>query len=136
MVKGSYDFVGLAHRTTYTATGLPLSVNCSMGYYCDQRVQLGVDLSYPNLAYRPQEHPNDPHRLMGFGVRDMLMHVKDQYSNPTVVVESGLSDCGTMTDQGRVEYLRDYIDSTRLALGNGSRVMGFMVDSLVDGFDW
>lgn len=41
-----------------------------------------------------------------------LKHVKDTYNNPEIyVTDTGKSDCGTLYDEDRIQYMRAYIDS-------------------------
>lgn len=45
------------------------------------------------------------------GMRELLKYIKTKYGNPVVyVTENGVGDCGTLLDETRVNYLRDYID--------------------------
>lgn len=44
-------------------------------------------------------------------MRELLKYIKTKYGNPIVyVTENGVGDCGTLLDETRVNYLRDYID--------------------------
>ena len=45
------------------------------------------------------------------GMRELLKYIKSTYRNPVVyVTENGVGDCGTLLDDTRVNYLRNYID--------------------------
>ena len=44
-------------------------------------------------------------------MRALLKYIKTKYGNPIVyVTENGVGDCGSLLDETRVNYLRNYID--------------------------
>lgn len=44
-------------------------------------------------------------------MRELLKYIKSTYGDHVVyVTENGVGDCGTLLDETRVNYLRNYID--------------------------
>lgn len=44
-------------------------------------------------------------------MRELLKYISSTYGNPVVyVTENGVGDCGTILDETRVNYLKNYID--------------------------
>lgn len=44
-------------------------------------------------------------------MRELLKYISSMYGNPVVyVTENGVGDCGTILDETRVNFLKNYID--------------------------
>ncbi|CAG5136706.1 unnamed protein product [Candidula unifasciata] len=133
-VRGALDFLAIGHFKTKLASEKP---NSERGFLNDQDVLFEADRSYPKLEYRPELNPDSDKRLMGFGLRDLLAYLTTKYNKPAIyVTESGLSTCGTLKDQNRIDYIKQYSNYVLQEINNGSNVRGYFVSSLVDGFDW
>lgn len=52
-------------------------------------------------------------QVVPWGIRRVLNFIKNNYGNPPVIItENGVSDTnGTLEDNGRVAYYRDYINN-------------------------
>jgi beta-glucosidase/6-phospho-beta-glucosidase/beta-galactosidase len=51
-------------------------------------------------------------RLEGYGLRKHLNYFRTAYNNPEVMVlENGFKGCGTMKDEQRVRYLKEYANN-------------------------
>jgi beta-glucosidase/6-phospho-beta-glucosidase/beta-galactosidase len=71
------------------------------------------------------------------GLFDLLQHIKQKYSNPTVMItENGFSDGGEIEDEGRLEYLKSHLASVARAIEGGCNVVGYTVWSIIDNFEW
>ncbi|BFZ09306.1 hypothetical protein BsWGS_12345 [Bradybaena similaris] len=133
-VRGALDFLAIGHFKTKLASE---KIGSGKGFLNDQDALFEVDKSYPKLEYRPEINPDSDKRLMGFGLRALLEHVTTTYRNPAIyVTENGLSTCGTLKDQNRIDYIKQYSNNVLQAISAGSDVRGYFVSSLVDGFDW
>lgn len=65
-----------------------------------------IILSLLFTVFRPSEKKIYPE-----GMRELLKYIKSTYGNPVVyVTENGVGDCGTIVDETRVNYLKNYID--------------------------
>ena len=61
-----------------------------------------------SLAYRLDTGEKGM-RLEGYGLRKTLNYLRQTYGNPDVyVTENGLADCGTMKDEKRITYIKEY----------------------------
>ncbi|BFZ09251.1 hypothetical protein BsWGS_12290 [Bradybaena similaris] len=133
-VKGALDFLAIGHFKTMLVSK---KTSQETGFLKDQDILLEVDTSYPNLEYRPEINIGSDKRLMGFGLKELLLHVTTTYNKPAIyVTASGIGTCGTLQDQDRIDYIRDYSNNVLQAITAGSDVRGYFVWSLLDGFDW
>ncbi|KAI8772920.1 lactase-phlorizin hydrolase, partial [Biomphalaria glabrata] len=133
---GAADFIGISHFKTKLVTG-QVNTSPSPGFYNDQDLVLSVDPSWRKLEYRPELNHESDRRLTGFGLEELLKYVTSSYDRPVIyVTQNGLDTCGTLKDQHRIEYIRDYTNSVLQAIKCGSEVRGYFLWSLMDGFDW
>lgn len=72
------------------------------------------------------------------GFRYVLNQLKKQYGNiPMYITENGVSDFGTINDDDRIFYYREYLKQMLLAIHeDGVDVKGYMLWSLLDNFEW
>ncbi|ETK37311.1 GH1 family beta-glucosidase [Microbispora sp. ATCC PTA-5024] len=77
------------------------------------------------------------------GMYDILARLTRDYpSVPIVITENGLPTLdvpgpdGRVRDEGRISYLRDHLTAMHRAIGDGARVEGYHVWSLLDNFEW
>ncbi|KAK7499145.1 hypothetical protein BaRGS_00009692 [Batillaria attramentaria] len=135
---GSVDFLGVNHHTTKLVSSRGNDVSARFGFYRELAVELDVDYTYPSLVYREDMDPKGgEQRLMGFGMRKLLNYIRTTYNNPKVyITENGFADCGTMKDQKRIMYLREYSNNVLQAIQDGCEVKGYFVRSLLDSFEW
>ena len=77
------------------------------------------------------------------GMYDLLMHIKEQYDNPTVyITENGSANKddiikdGIIIDDDRLEYLKGYIGEIGNAIEQGADIRGYYVWTLMDNFEW
>ncbi|XP_025092494.1 LOW QUALITY PROTEIN: lactase-phlorizin hydrolase-like [Pomacea canaliculata] len=136
-IKGSLDFLGINHYSTKLVTDNGLSYD-SFGFNNDQSIEFTTDASAPSLAYRTDTgSENDYPRLLGFGLRKLLNYIRTTYNNPVVyITENGYKGCGTMKDEKRIEYIREYSNNVLKAIRDGCDVRGYFVWSLLDNFEW
>ena len=60
-------------------------------------------------------------------MRELLKYIKTKYGNLIVyVTENGVGDCGTLLDETRVNYLRNYID--QVLSGNIPKYLKIFLD--------
>ena len=81
-----------------------------------------------------------------WGMRKMLVWLKEQYNNPEIIItENGFSVHGeddlelpvALDDKDRVTYLRGYINEALKAVKLDSvKLKGYFVWSLMDNFEW
>lgn len=72
------------------------------------------------------------------GLRYVLRQLATNYGNPPMyITENGVSDHGTLNDDDRIFYYREYLRQMLLAIHvDGVNVKGYMLWSLLDNFEW
>lgn len=77
------------------------------------------------------------------GLRDLLLHFKDEYGNPKMfITENGCAAAdepdanGFVRDRERVMYLRAHFLAAHDAIQAGANLQGYYVWSLMDNFEW
>jgi beta-glucosidase len=93
---------------------------------------------------RPKEIPVTPNDwpIMPKSFGDTLLTVSKRYKLPVYVLENGFGGTnesvvsGTVNDNDRIAFLRDYIAAMNEAAGLGADIRGYFVWSLLDNFEW
>lgn len=93
---------------------------------------------------QPADIPSTPigSPIMADAFRDTLLSVNNRYALPVYVLENGLGsfdkpdETGSVIDNDRIAYLRDYIGALNAAASLGADVRGYFVWSLLDNFEW
>jgi beta-glucosidase len=73
---------------------------------------------------------------------DTLIEIDRRYRVPIYVLENGtasddkLDGNGTVSDPGRIAYVKSYIEAMHRAIAAGADVRGYFVWSLLDNFEW
>nr|CAB3455180.1 unnamed protein product [Digitaria exilis] len=140
MVKGSIDYVGINHYTSYymkdpgTWNLLPVS------YQDDWH----VDFVYERNGVPIGTHANSYWLyIVPWGINKAVNYVKETYGNPIMILaENGMDQPGDISitkgvhDTIRIRYYRDYITELKKAIDDGARVIGYFAWSLLDNFEW
>ncbi|XP_046330265.2 lactase-phlorizin hydrolase-like [Haliotis rufescens] len=128
--KGATDFLGINHYTTQMISSKPDN-DLTPGYFNDQDVTFTFDPQWPG------NDNTTMWRMVPWGIRRLLNYIKDNYNNIDVyITENGKGDCGTMEDQARIDYIRDYSNNVLKAIDDGVHVKGYFVWTLIDTFEW
>nr|AHZ59665.1 glycoside hydrolase family 1 [Phyllotreta striolata] len=77
-------------------------------------------------------------KVTPWGIKKLLVWLYNEYDKPQILVsENGYSDSdGRLDDPIRVNYLRDYLSNIREAMEEGVDVIGYVVWTLIDNFEW
>lgn len=77
------------------------------------------------------------------GLHDLLLRLKREYGPPKIyITENGAAyadgpdEAGRIEDSRRVEFLRGHLLAAHRAIGDGVRLAGYFVWSLLDNFEW
>ncbi|KAJ8315740.1 hypothetical protein KUTeg_007890 [Tegillarca granosa] len=128
---GSSDFFGINTYTTNLVSYKDNSKSTKPNHFEDQDNQFSTDPSWKgaNSGWL---------WVVPWGMRKILNFIKDRYHNPVIyVTENGVSDCGQIDDQSRIEYFRAYINEVLKAMKmDNCNVKGYMAWSLMDNFEW
>ncbi|XP_046748534.1 myrosinase 1-like isoform X6 [Diprion similis] len=128
-IKGTADFFGLNHYTSYILTADPDEE--SGIYNIDSGIIKSVNTSYPvgSLAWMSIAPE-------GFG--NLLRMIRDQYDNPPVqIFENGYCDLGELDDYDRITYYNSYMTELLSVINNDNcNVVRYTAWSLMDNFEW
>ncbi|KAJ6759875.1 GLYCOSYL HYDROLASE [Salix purpurea] len=111
MVKGSMDFVGINHYTTYYMYDPHQSKPKNLGYQQDWNAGFAYKKKGVKIGPRANSYwlYNVP-----WGMYKAVMYIKEHYGNPTIILsENGMDDPGNIT---RSQALQD---TTRIGLLQG-----------------
>ncbi|XP_046664959.1 myrosinase 1-like isoform X1 [Homalodisca vitripennis] len=129
LLKGSSDFLGLNHYTTYVVTAGGCGANPS--HNRDTNFIRAIDPAsttnrYPSwLAVEPE------------GIRQLLGWISKNYNNPKVIItENGCADPNKLEDNHKVDYHKMYLKAVLEAINDGCNVKGYTVWSFLDSFEW
>jgi beta-glucosidase len=113
-----------------------------------QRSENGGDRQKPPTVEYITELPHDAVTEMGWEVYphglDMILEELNRVYHPSalLVTENGAAfpdewnGDGRVADQRRVAYLRDHVREVERAIEHGAPVVGYLVWSLLDNFEW
>ncbi|XP_069695509.1 myrosinase 1-like [Periplaneta americana] len=129
-IKGTHDFFGLNHYSTYLGFPLPNS-DGEPSVIKDMGTMILPDPSWQGSAsvwlY-----------VVPWGLRKQLNRVKEEYNNPAVIItENGFSDHGELNDTDRINYVTSYLTEMLKAINeDGCNVFGYTLWTLMDNFEW
>ncbi|XP_033747862.1 lactase-phlorizin hydrolase-like [Pecten maximus] len=129
--KGASDFFGLNHYTSKLVSNNPRGATDPVSYITDIETRTEDDPSWRGSS-------SSWLKVNPSGMRSILNWIKHTYGNPKVyVTENGISDCGTLQDQARLDYYKGYINNMLRAITmDGCNVTGYVAWSLLDNFEW
>ncbi|XP_043724405.1 beta-glucosidase 40-like isoform X1 [Telopea speciosissima] len=145
LVKGSLDFVGINHYTTYYA--MSNFTNIIGIVLNDTLADSGAD-TLPFKDGKPIGQKASSIWLYSYpqGLRDLMNYIKQKYGNPPVIItENGMDDSNNifisvkdaLKDEKRIKYLSGYLSSLLASIKeDGCNVKGYFVWSLLDNWEW
>ncbi|KAI8552640.1 hypothetical protein RHMOL_Rhmol06G0282200 [Rhododendron molle] len=142
IIKGSIDFIGLNHYSTFYVKDC-ISSSCALGG--DRPIR-----GFSNTTgYRDGVPIGDRTGMANFfvvprGMEEIVNYVKDRYHNkPMYVLENGYSppnqevqEQEVLNDVKRIEFHKAYLASLAGSIRNGADVRGYFVWTLMDNYEW
>ncbi|XP_075972010.1 myrosinase 1-like [Anticarsia gemmatalis] len=132
-LRGSADFVGLNHYTTFLASASSMEEGWQLpSLDHDTGVKLEKDPSWPKSGV-PWLTVHPP------GLREIIKYFTKNYGRkkPIFITENGLADNGELEDYDRISYFNEYLYQVLLAIHeDGCNVQGYFAWSLMDDFEW
>ncbi|KAM7250585.1 hypothetical protein ACFE04_022468 [Oxalis oulophora] len=146
LLKGSLDFVGINHYTTFYAKHKVTSI-------ADLIVNITQlpDSDSVAIPFRGGKAIGDKaHSIWLYivpeGMRSLMNYIKQRYGNPIVIVtENGMDDGNSpftsrksaLKDEKRIKYFNDYLTNLLAAIKeDGCNVRGYFAWSLLDNWEW
>ncbi|XXG46658.1 hypothetical protein AAC387_Pa02g1446 [Persea americana] len=145
LVKGSLDFVGINHYTTYYAKSN--STNIINILLNDSLADSGAIA----MPFKDGKAIGDKANsiwlyIVPQGIRSLMNYIKQRYGNPPVIItENGMDDPNNplisvkdaLKDQKRIKYHNDYLTNLLASIReDGCDVRGYFVWSLLDNWEW
>ncbi|KAH0467835.1 hypothetical protein IEQ34_002868 [Dendrobium chrysotoxum] len=145
LVKGSLDFVGINHYTTYYA--MENSTNLVGVVFNDALADSGtINLPFKGLHPIGDKASSIWLYIVPRGLRSLMNYIKDKYGNPPVIItENGMDDSNNpfisiknaLKDEKRIRYHSEYLGNLSAAIkDDGCDVRGYFVWSLLDNWEW
>ncbi|GMI87428.1 beta glucosidase 40 [Hibiscus trionum] len=145
LLKGSLDFVGINHYTTFYAR--ENKTNLIGNLLHDTVADSGTFTSPFKNGKSIGEKANSIWiYVVPRGMRSVMNYVKEKYGNPPVIVtENGYDDPNSpfisiknaLKDEKRIRYHNDYLTNLLAAIKeDGCNVKGYFAWSLLDNWEW
>ena len=150
LLKGSYPFAARQFVDKFvrdgdlTTTKQPIDF-LGVNYYSPSYIKFDkTNPSYIGPALPPKGVPLDAfgREIDPSGLGEVFTRLREDYGNPTIyVTENGCSDPfstgeALLDDPFRIDYLRQHMEVTKLAMEKGSPIRGYFIWSLVDNWEW
>lgn len=131
-IKGTADFFGLNHYTTYLITMAEKEVGAMPSHENDVGI---VRVQNPKW---PSQSSSNWLKVVPFGFRKLLNWIKNTYDNvPVIVTENGYADFNGLQDPTRVSYYSHYLNALLYAIHEDKcNVQGYFAWSLMDNWEW
>ncbi|KDP41287.1 hypothetical protein JCGZ_15694 [Jatropha curcas] len=145
LVKGSLDFVGINHYTTYFAEHN--STNIINSLLNDSLSDSGANtLPFKGLKPIADRASSIWLYIVPEGMRSLMNYIKRKYGNiPIIITENGMDDPNdplkpikeALKDEKRIKYHNDYLTNLLASIKeDGCNVKGYFVWSLLDNWEW
>uniref|UniRef100_A0A0D9X2C9 Uncharacterized protein n=1 Tax=Leersia perrieri TaxID=77586 RepID=A0A0D9X2C9_9ORYZ len=140
MVKGSIDYVGINHYTSFYMKD-PGAWNLTpVSYQDDWHVGFVYERNGVPIGARANSYWL---YIVPWGISKAVTYVQETYGNPRMILsENGMDQPGNVSitqgvhDTVRIRYYRDYITELKKAIDGGAKVIGYFAWSLLDNFEW
>lgn len=149
LVKGSFDFVGINHYTTFYARSSDSLFGDLIGKVLNDSL---ADSGAITLPFGEHLKPIGDRAssiwlyIVPQGMRSLMNYIRQKYGNPPVIItENGMDDPNhaltpikdALKDEKRIKYHKDYLTSLLASIKeDGCNVKGYFVWSLLDNWEW
>ncbi|XVE85758.1 hypothetical protein DITRI_Ditri17bG0116800 [Diplodiscus trichospermus] len=145
LLKGSFDFIGINHYTTYYA-----SENATNSIF-DLLSDTVADADAYTVPVKDGKPIGDKANsiwlyIVPHGMRSVMKYIKEKYGKPPVIItENGMDDPNmpltpiedALKDEKRIKYHTDYLANLLAAITeDGCDVRGYFAWSLLDNWEW
>ncbi|KMT08968.1 hypothetical protein BVRB_6g136810 [Beta vulgaris subsp. vulgaris] len=146
LLKGSLDFVGINHYTTYYARNNKTNI---IGFLLNDAL---ADSGTITLPFGHDGKPIGERAnaiwlyIVPRGMRELMNYIKHKYGNPIVfITENGMDDGNSifksledaLKDEKRIRYFNGYLENLAAAIKeDGCNVKGYFAWSLLDNWEW
>ncbi|WCJ31314.1 beta glucosidase 41 [Euphorbia peplus] len=144
-ILGCLDFVGINHYTTLYVRNDRTRIRKFVLQDASSDASVITTSHRHGVAIGEQAASSWLH-IVPWGIRKLVIYVKDKYRNPPVVItENGMDDPNTpfvplnkaLQDNKRIEYHRDYLSNLSAAISQDKcNIRGYFVWSVLDNWEW
>ncbi|XP_052170081.1 beta-glucosidase 17-like isoform X2 [Diospyros lotus] len=142
MLKESFDFLGINYYSSYYAADVRVINTSALSMTTDNHI-----IEYMTKNGVPIGKPTDLDWLYIYpdGLRKLLLFIKDNYGNPTIIVtENGLAEVKnssapvgkSLKDELRIHCYHEHLKCLLKAIKEGADVRGYFIWSFIDNFEW
>ncbi|KAI4328528.1 hypothetical protein L6164_020876 [Bauhinia variegata] len=145
LLKGSLDFVGINHYTTFYARNNATNL---VGTLLNDAIADSGTIILPfNRTKAIGERANSIWLyFVPEGMKNLMNYIKHKYGNPVVIItENGMDDPNSpfisiekaLKDEKRIRYYKGYLSSLLASIKeDGCNVKGYFAWSLLDNWEW
>ncbi|KAH6797814.1 beta glucosidase 40 [Perilla frutescens var. hirtella] len=145
MLRGSYDFIGINHYTTWYASQDKTNI---IGALLNDSLSDSGAFTFPIAIGQPvYDRANSVWLyIVPHGIRRLMNHIKKEYGNPPIIItENGMDDGNNpftslrdaLKDDKRIKYHNDYLTNLLAAIQeDGCNVKGYFAWSMLDNWEW
>lgn len=145
LIKGTLDFVGINHYTTWYAKNNYTNI---IGVLLKDSLANNGAVTFPLRDGKPiGDRANSIWLyIVPRGIRSVVNYVKTRYGNPPVIItENGMDDSNSqfksikdaLKDEKRIKYHNDYLTNLLASIKeDGCNVKGYFAWSLLDNWEW
>ncbi|XP_041974950.1 myrosinase 1-like isoform X2 [Aricia agestis] len=130
-IKGTSDFLGINHYTTFLVTGPGVDPTAKSPSWLK-------DIGAVTTMEVGGDSASEWLRVVPSGFANLLRWCKKSYNDPLIyITENGFSDRGTLEDYGRISYYNDYLSAILDVINDDDvKVLGYTAWTLMDNFEW
>ncbi|XAR55927.1 Beta-glucosidase, partial [Bertholletia excelsa] len=145
LLKGSLDFVGINHYTTFYAWNDSSNL---LGTVLNDSLADPGAITFPfyNGTAIGDRANSVWLYIVPQGIRSVMNYIKQKYGNPPVIItENGMDDANdpsisleaALKDEKRIKYHNDYLSNLLASIKeDGCNVKGYFAWSLLDNWEW
>ncbi|KAK6133889.1 hypothetical protein DH2020_032350 [Rehmannia glutinosa] len=145
LLKGSFDFIGINHYTTWFAKENTTNI---IGVALNDTLADSGTFTFPFVFGKPiPDRANSVWLyIVPHGIRSLMNYIRQKYGNPLVLItENGMDDGNSpltsikdaLKDKKRIKYHNDYLTNLLAAIKeDGCNVRGYFSWSLLDNWEW
>jgi len=140
LIKGSTDFFGLNHYTTFYATQAEKGSEDEADFFSNAGIRSDQDVNYTtDPAWDKTEMGWS---VVPWGCRKLLEWIDRRYDRPAIVLtENGCAlpdrlENGSVHDEKRIEYHTEYLTACHRAIESGVDLRGYFIWSFLDNYEW
>lgn len=139
-LKGSVDFVGINHYTTYYAHDSKFAI---LEELLEDNPDAQVVTPFTRRGKALGEKAGAIWQyVVPSGIKKLMQYIRTNYDNPPIIItENGYAEANhplqqSLEDDKRIHYHQEYLSNLLDAIKDGCNVKGYFVWSFLDSWEW